>query len=240
MQIGNAVAFVTGANRGIGRAIIDELLRAGAPRIYAAARDTAAVAQLSQIDPRIHPVELDVTDASQVERAARQATDVTLLVNNAGVLDFGSFLDVTTAQVDRNFAANFTAPLNLTRTFVPAIAANGGGTIVNMLTLVALASMPGLSAYNASKAATWSMTQSLRATLAPKQIKVMGVFPGAVDTDMIKAIDMPKTPPAEIARAIVAGIAAGTEDVFPDPMSAGVYEQWKHDHKAVERQFGAM
>ena len=240
MQISKAVAFVTGANRGIGRALIDRLLDAGVPRIYAAVRDPAEVARLSQVDFRIRPILLDVTNGAQIEQAAAQASDANLLINNAGVLDFGSFLDVTAAQVERNFAANFTAPLNLTRAFVPVIAANGGGTIVNMLTLVALASMPGLSAYNASKAAAWSMTQSLRATLAVRNIKVMGVFPGAVDTDMIKGVDMPKTPAAEIARAIVDGIVGDSEDVFPDPMSSSVYEQWKLDHKAVEHQFGAM
>jgi len=240
MQISDAVAFVTGANRGIGRAIIDVLLEAGSPRIYATARDPAALTDLSRIDTRVHPVQLDITDPAGIDRAVRQATDVTLLVNNAGVLDFGNFLDVSDAQVERNFAANFSGPLNLTRALVPAITANGGGTIVNMLTLVALASMPGLSVYNASKAAAWSMTQSLRATLAPRHIKVMSVFPGAVDTDMIRAIEMPKTPPADVARAIVSGIAAGTEDVFPDAMSASLYEQWKQDHKAIERQFGAM
>lgn len=240
MQISKAVALVTGANRGIGRALVDQLLAAGAARIYAAVRDPAAVAALSRLDARVRPIVLDVTDGAQIDSAVSQAGDVDLLINNAGVLDFGSFVDATPAQVERNFATNFTGTLNVTRAFVPTISGNGGGTVVNLLTLVALASMPGLSVYNASKAAAWSMTQSLRATLASMNIKVMGVFPGAVDTDMIKAIDMPKTPAADIARAIIDGVAADSEDVFPDQMSAGLYEQWKKDHKAVERQFAAM
>lgn len=240
MEISKAVALVTGANRGIGRALVNRLLTAGATRVYAAVRDPAAVALLSRLDGRVRPIVLDVTDGAQIEGAVSQAGDVNLLINNAGVLDFGSFIDATSAQVERNFATNFTGTLNVTRAFVPTISRNGGGTVVNLLTLVALASMPGLSVYNASKAAAWSMTQSLRATLAAKNIKVMGVFPGAVDTDMIKAIDMPKTPAADIARAIIDGVAADSEDVFPDQMSAALYEQWKKDHKAVERQFAAM
>lgn len=240
MHISSAVALVTGANRGIGRALVDRLLFAGARQIYAAVRDEGATAALAVIDERVVPLVVDVTDQAQIDAAAARAGGVNLLINNAGVLDFGSFLEATPAQVERNFATNFFGSLNMSKAFAPAIEANGGGTIVNLLTLVALASMPGLSAYNASKAAAWSMTQSLRGSLASRGIKVMGVFPGAVDTDMIAGLDMPKTPAAQIADAIVEGLEADREDVFPDPMSASLYEQWKHDHKAVERQFAAM
>ena len=165
---------------------------------------------------------------------------MTLLVNNAGVLDFGGILDAPDEAFERNFSVNFHGKLNMARAFAPAIEKNGGGAIVNILTLVALASMPGLSVYNASKAAAWSMTQSLRASLAGKGIEVFGVFPGAVDTDMLAGVDIPKTGPADVARAIVEGIAAGHEDIFPDPMSTQVYAAWKQDHKAVEKQFAAM
>lgn len=163
-----------------------------------------------------------------------------MLINNAGVLDFGNFLDAQRAQIDRNFATNFYGTLEVIRAFVPVIERNGGGTIANLLTLVALASMPGLSVYNASKAAAWSMTQSWRASLEGKNIRVMGVFPGAVDTDMLAGVEMAKTSPAEVARAIVVGLGNDIEDVFPDPMSASLYEAWKKDHKAVERQFATM
>jgi short-subunit dehydrogenase len=117
---------------------------------------------------------------------------------------------------------------------------NGGGAIINVLTVVALASMPGIAAYNASKAAAWSMTQSLRGSLAGKGISVISVFPGPVDTDMSAAIPVEKASAADVAKAIVNGIEAGQEDIFPDPMSASVYETWRNDHKAIERRFAAM
>ncbi|WP_421762216.1 SDR family oxidoreductase [Devosia sp.] len=240
MDISNVTALITGANRGIGRALVAELHAAGAKRIYATARSLTDAEGLRTPDERVKGVVLDVNDKGQIAGAAARLGDVNLLINNAGVLDFGNFLTASREQIDRNFATNFFGPLEMTKAFAPVITANGGGVVVNMLTLVALASMPGLSVYNASKAAAWSMTQSLRATLAPMQIKVMGVFPGAVDTDMIADIDMPKTAPAAIAKAIVAGLVAGTEDVFPDAMSASVYDSWKADHKAVERQFATM
>jgi len=240
MQISSATALITGANRGIGRALVDRLLADGAPRIYATARTASEADRLAALDKRVVGLVLDVTVPAQIDAAATRAKDVTLLVNNAGVLDFGSFLEAGRAQVERNFATNFYGTLDVTKAFVPAIESNGGGTIVNLLTLVALASMPGLSVYNASKAAAWSMTQSWRASLATRNIKVMGVFPGAVDTDMLAGVDMPKTSAADIAAAISAAIAGDSEDVFPDPMSASLYEQWKADHKAVEHQFATM
>ncbi|HVY43899.1 MAG TPA: SDR family oxidoreductase [Hyphomicrobiaceae bacterium] len=240
MQIHSASAFVTGANRGIGRALVQRLLADGAKRVYGTARTQDEADKLAALDNRLTGIVMDVTQPSQIAAAAAQARDVTLLINNAGVLDFGNLLEVDRAKVDRNFATNFYGTLDVTRAFAPVLEANGGGTIVNLLTLVALASMPGLSVYNASKAAAWSMTQSWRATLAAKNVKVMGVFPGAVDTDMLAGVDMPKTSPADIAAAICAGLADDREDVFPDAMSAAVYEQWKTDHKSVERQFALM
>jgi short-subunit dehydrogenase len=128
----------------------------------------------------------------------------------------------------------------MTRAFVPILERNGGGAIVNLLTLVALASMPGLSTYNASKAAAWSMTQSLRASVSDKNIAVYGVFPGAVDTDMLAGVDMAKTSPVEIAKALLQGIESDREDIFPDPMSTQIYAAWQQDHKAVEKQFATM
>lgn len=237
----NATALVTGANRGIGREIVRALLAAGAHKIYAAARDDATLGGTLALDPaRVVPLKVDVTDRAAVAALATRARDVTLLVNNAGVLDFGGILEAPHEAIERNFATNFYGKLNMARAFAPVIEANGGGAIINLLTLVALASMPGLAVYNASKAAAWSMTQSLRASLAGKGVEVFGVFPGAVDTDMLAGVDMPKTSPAEVARAIMQGVAEGREDIFPDPMSTQMYAAWKQDHKAVEKQFAAM
>jgi NAD(P)-dependent dehydrogenase (short-subunit alcohol dehydrogenase family) len=240
MQISSAVALVTGANRGIGRSIVDRLLADGVAHIYAGARTRAAAEILSGLDPRVTGLVLDVTSDEQVREAAARAIGVTLLINNAGVLDPGHFLEADRAQLERAFATNFYGSLAMSTAFAPVIAANGGGTIVNVLTITALATMPSRSAYNASKAAAWSMTQSLRATLADKRIRVVGVFPGPVDTEMLAGLPIPKTPPADVAAAIVAGIAADLEDIYPDPAAQGAYAQWKLDHKSIERQFASL
>jgi NAD(P)-dependent dehydrogenase (short-subunit alcohol dehydrogenase family) len=235
MQIENATALVTGANRGIGRALVQALLDAGVRRVYAAARDPDAIAAT---DPRVVRVRLDVTDAASVAALAAAAPDVTLAISNAGTLDFGGPLEITDASIQRQFAVNFFGPLHVAQALAPALERNHGA-LANVLTIVALASMPGLAGYNASKAALWSMTQSLRGALGGRGVAVHAVFPGPIDTDMAAEITLPKTSPADTAKAILAGIAAGNEDIFPDPMSQQVYAAWKQDHKAVEKQFAA-
>lgn len=239
MNLQSQIALVTGANRGIGRALVQALLNSGVKKVYATARSSEKLAQLP-IDARVTPLQVEVSDASSVAALATAAPDVTLLINNAGVLDFGPVLDAPLSAFERNFATNFYGVLHMSRAFVPVIERNGGGAIVNVLTLVALASMPGLGVYNASKAATWSLTQSMRANLASRNIEVYNVFPGAVDTDMLAGVDMPKTSPSDIADAVLQGLTDSNEDIFPDQMSSGLYAAWKADHKAVEKQFGAM
>lgn len=241
MKIQNATALVTGANRGIGYAFVNALLKAGAKKVYATARDVSSLESVTALDTnRVIPLQVDVTDRKLVNALPTQTPDVNLLINNAGILAFGSILDVPVETVIQQFETNFYGTLNMTRTFVPVIEKNQGGAIVNLLTLVALASMPGLSVYNASKAAAWSMTQSLRASVTAKGIAVHGVFPGAVDTDMLAGVEMAKTSPADITAAVLLGIEAEQEDIFPDPMSTQLYAAWKQDHKAIEKQFATM
>lgn len=241
MQIENHTVLVTGANRGIGQALVQAFAEAGAKKIYATARDPRSLeATLASNRSKVTPLQLDVTNTKSVAAAADKASDVTILVNNSGVLDFGNILDTPLDKFDRNFGTNFYGKLAMARAFAPIIESNGGGAIVNMLTLVALASMPGLAVYNASKAAAWSMTQSLRASLGSRHIEVFGVFPGAVDTDMLAGVEMPKTSPVDVAKAIVLGIMEGREDIFPDQMSQQLYSSWRQDHKAVEKQFATM
>jgi len=240
MQVRGSIALVTGANRGIGRALVESLLAHGAARVYATARHEADLEAIAGLDrQRIVALPLDVTDIAQLARIAEAAQDVNLLFNNAGVLDFGSVLDAPDEAFRRNFDVNCFGLLHTTRAFAPALTRNQG-TVVNLLTLVALASMPGLGVYNASKAAAWSLTQSLRADLGKKGVKVLGVFPGAVDTDMLKGVDMPKTSPRAVADEVIAALEADAEDVFPDPMSKQLYSQWARDHKGIEHQFAAM
>src|SRR5262249_27491564 len=241
MQIQNSTVLVTGANRGIGRALVQALLSAGAEKIYAGARDTSKLdGTLSFDHARVLPLKLDVTSAVSIEAAPRSASDVTLLVNNAGVIDFGGILDTPLDKIERNIKTNFYGALAMARAFAPVIEENGGGAIVNILTVAALASMPGLSVYNASKAAAWSMTQSLRADLSSKGIEVYAVFPRPVDTDMAASVDMAKTSPAEVASNVIAGIGEGHQDIFPDAMSRQFYIFWYQDHKAPEKEFSVI
>jgi NAD(P)-dependent dehydrogenase (short-subunit alcohol dehydrogenase family) len=238
MQIKNSVALVTGANRGIGRALVETLLERDVRRVYATARDLATLDELAASDVRIRPLRLDVTNPADAREAAQVAGDVSLLFNNAGVLALGGPTEVSLTKMRENMETNYFGTLNVTHAFIPALERNRGA-LVNMLTLVALASMPGLSAYNASKAAGLSLTQSFRADLAKLGVAVHGVFPGAVDTDMIREFTMPKTPAIDVARATLDGIEEGAEDIFPDVMAQQVYAAWRHDHKAVEKQFAA-
>lgn len=241
MQISGSVALVSGANRGIGRALVEALLKHGAKKVYASGRNLEDLKTVKTLDPgRVETLAMDVTNLDQLQAAAKLAADTNLLINNAGVLDAGSVLEAPAEAFQRDMEVNFYGVLHATRVFAPVLERNGGGAIVNLLTLVALASMPGFGVYNASKAAAWSLTQSLRADLGKKGTKVFGVFPGAIDTDMLKGIEIPKTAPIEVANAVMAGIEDGLEDIFPDPMSQQLYAQWKADHKAVERIFGGM
>jgi NAD(P)-dependent dehydrogenase (short-subunit alcohol dehydrogenase family) len=239
MQIRGSIALVSGANRGIGRALVEALLDRGARRVYATGRDLATLDGVVALDrARVRPLKLDVTNPGDARAAAGAAGDVNLLINNAGVATAAGAADTSVDMIRETMETNFFGLVNVTNAFLPTLREHHGA-IVNILTIVALASSPILAAYNASKAAGWSLTQSLRADLARDGITVHGVFPGAVDTDMIRSFTLPKTPAIDVARAVLDGIEAGTEDIFPDPMAQQLYAAWRQDHKAVERQLAA-
>jgi NAD(P)-dependent dehydrogenase (short-subunit alcohol dehydrogenase family) len=231
MTITNSIAFVTGANRGIGSALVDALLAAGAARVYAAARQP-----ISHTDARVIPITLDVTDAAAITAAAARAGDVTLLINNAGALEGGDVFAAGADALERQLAVNALAPLRLAAAFAPALR-RSRGAIVNILSVVAWAPMPGLASYSASKAAAASLTGSLRATLAADGVRVHAVYPGPVDTDMAAGIDLPKTSPADVARAVLAGVAAGDAEIFPDDFARQIAAGWFTDPRAVAAQF---
>jgi NAD(P)-dependent dehydrogenase (short-subunit alcohol dehydrogenase family) len=237
MKIQGSIALVTGASRGIGRSLVSALLAGGATKVYAAARD---VSKIDARDPRVVPLQLDVTNGDDIAAAAKKAADVNLLINNAGVLASYDLLATPRSDIERDLATNFFGTLAVTRAFAPIIERSGGGAVANLLTVVSLASMPALGGYSAAKAAAFSLTQALRAQLRAKKIDVHAVFPGPIDTDMAKDITLPKTSPDVAARAIVEGIARGDEDILPDPMAQQVFAQWAKDPKSVERQFGSM
>lgn len=240
MRINESVALITGANRGIGRAFVEALLERGVWRVYATARDVSTLDPVAQLDRRrVRTIKLDVRDAANARAAAATARDVNLLINNAAVATISGLADTPVERIRDTMETNFFGVLNVTNAFLPGLEQRHGA-VVNMLSLAALASTPVLAAYNASKAAGWSLTQTLRADLAKHGVSVFSVFPGAVDTDMIRAFQMPKTPAIEVARTTLDGIEAGEEDIFPDPMAQQLYSAWRHDHKAVERQFASM
>ena len=241
LKIRDSIAVVTGANRGIGLAFVRELLDRGVGRVYAAGRETAALDAVMALDRiRVVPLQLDLLDPKQIVEAASRTGAVSLLINNAGVAAFGSILNGSPELVERDMRTNYFGTLNVIRAFSPKIEEAGGGAIVNLLSVVSLANMPALGGYSASKAASWSMTQAVRAELAKKNIRVHAVFPGPVDTDMTKGIDLPKTAPKDIVRAVLDGVEAGQDDITPDSMSREVHGAWLKNPKGIEQQFGAM
>ena len=237
MKIEGSIALVTGANRGLGKAIVAALVEAGAAKIYAAARD---VSRIAGGGPRVVPLTLDTARPEQIAAAARQAGDVTLLVNNAGVLNSFDVLTATHAELDADMQTNAHGTLAMIKAFVPVLERAGGATIVNVLSLVSLASFPALGGYSASKAAAFSMTQSLRPALRAKRIDVLAALPGLIDTDMVKDFRMPKTSAADVARGLLAGIERGEEEIFPDPMAQQMGELWRKSHKDLERAFASL
>jgi NAD(P)-dependent dehydrogenase (short-subunit alcohol dehydrogenase family) len=238
MKTQDTIALVTGANRGIGRAFVEAYLAHGAKKVYAAARKRTDLDAIVALDPkRVVPIVLDVSKPAEVAAAAATAKDVNVLINNAGVLSFGNVLEASEETLPRDLDINYFGTIRVTRAFAPMIEKNGGGVVANLLSVVSLASMPGVAGYNASKAALWSATQSMRADLAKRDIRVVGVFPGPIDTDMAKDFPMAKTPAIDVANDVLNGIANGAEDIFPDPMAKQVYAAWSKDHKAVEKQF---
>jgi short-subunit dehydrogenase len=192
---------------------------------------------------RIVGLPLDVTDEGSLARAAELAPDVMLLVNNAGVLASFGLLTSDTDAIAKDFAINFYGVLATTKAFLPALkraGARGQGALVNMLSVVSLASLPSLGGYSASKAAASSVTQGLRVDLGKHGISVHGVFAGAIDTDMTRGMEMAKARPSDVARAILEGVERGEEDIFPDAMSRQISAAWRENPKQVERQLGGM
>jgi NAD(P)-dependent dehydrogenase (short-subunit alcohol dehydrogenase family) len=231
MDISTSVPAVTGASRGLGRALVDELLDRGVPKVYALARDTSSV----HADSRVVPVVFDLLDPASIEAAARSSSEATLLINNASTAAFANPLEAAPAALRDEMAVNYYGTYSTIRAFVQVLEANGGGAIVNVLSLLALASTPPMAGYSASKAAVHSLTQALRPVLAQRAITVHGVYPGGIDTEMLAGIDAPKTPAPEVAAGVLDGLAAGEEDIFPDPNARAMSDLWWSDPKSFER-----
>ena len=233
MDYTTSIPAVTGASRGLGRHLVDQLLERGAPTVYALARDTAQVRQ----DARVVPVAFDLLDPGSIAAAAARAADATLLINNASTAAFAGPLDAPFDAVRGEMETNFNGTFATIRAFVPVLEANGGGRVVNILSLLSLASTPPMAGYSASKAAAHSLTQALRPVLAERGIAVHGVYPAGIDTEMVRGIDTPKSPAADVAAGVLDGLAAGEEDIFPDPNARAMAATWWRDPKSFERAF---
>ena len=232
MNIENKTILITGANRGIGRALVEEFLSKGAKRTYAGTRQV-----FIHSDERVTPVILDVTKPEQINEAVGNVAILDILVNNAGV-DLHDDLNGR-AGIERHLAVNLFCTHGVTQAFLPLLV-RSEGAIVNVLSLAALASVPFSPAYAISKAAAFSMTQSLRALWADRGVKVHAVFAGPVDRDMARSLEIPKASPESVAKAILEGLERGEEDIFPDVMSGGIADGWRDGvSKTLERQMSA-
>ncbi len=218
MQLHNATVLITGANRGIGLAFAREALARGARKVYAGARNPASVTL-----PGVEPIALDVTDPAAVAAAARHASDVTLVVNNAGIASFGGFLaEGGEASARAHLETNFFGLLRVSQAFAPVLAAHGGGALLNVLSVASWINSPTLSVYGASKSAAWALTNGLRHDLRAQGTQVLGLHMGFVDTDLTRGIEMPKSTPEAIVRRALDALEAGAEEVLGDELTQQV------------------
>jgi NAD(P)-dependent dehydrogenase (short-subunit alcohol dehydrogenase family) len=233
MKISGSTALVTGANRGLGRAFVEALRQAGSAKIYAASRN----ADNGTSGDSVVPVRLDITDAAQVASAAAHCGDVDLLINNAGVARFKPAVGAPTMDDARlEMETNYFGTLAMCRAFAPVLKKNGGGAIVNMLSVVSLFNAPMQGSYCASKAAEWSLTKAVRFELHQQNTKVIGVYAGYIDTDMTGGITDAKSTPAAIAAAVIAGIEAGNEDILADERSRSVFAALRKDDRGFDAE----
>ena len=218
MNIEGAVVLVTGANRGLGAEYVRQLLDRGAAKVYAGARSPESVKNAGAI-----PLKLDVTSAADIQAAVQQCSDLTMLINNAGVV-IGSrvLVENSLENAKAEFETNVWGPFNLAKAFAPVLAANGGGAIVNVLSAVSWMSIKEVATYAMSKSAAWSLTNALRLELARQGTLVVAVHPAFIDTDMAAGVDMPKTSPHQVVERTLDGVAAGLPEVLADDTSAFV------------------
>ncbi|MBB3225171.1 SDR family oxidoreductase [Pseudoduganella umbonata] len=218
MKVNDSIALVTGANRGMGRAWAAALLQAGACKVYAAARDPATVDL-----PGAIPIRLDITDAAQVAAAARECADVTLLVNNAGIARGGELLAADGDDVLRHeLETNLFGTLAMCRAFAPVLGANGGGALINVLSVLSWISLPGAGPYCVAKAASWSMTNGIRHALRAQGTQVLGVHVGFMETNMTAHVPGPKAAPADVVRQALAALEAGAAEILADDLTRQV------------------
>ena len=223
------MALVTGANRGLGRSFARELLQRGAAKVYAAARNASAVTERG-----VTPVQLDITDPNRVVEVAAKCADVTLLVNNAGVMKASSFIGTPSLDPARlEMETNYFGTLNMCRAFAPVLATNGGGTIVNMLSVSSFYSNPLVASYGASKSAEWSLTNGIRTELAPQKTLVVGVHASYIDTDLAAGIDVPKISPESVAQQTFDAVESSNTEVLTDERTRFIKRSLSRDQELI-------
>jgi NAD(P)-dependent dehydrogenase (short-subunit alcohol dehydrogenase family) len=228
MKIAGSVALVTGADRGLGRVFARELVGRGAAKVYGAARNPAAVTQ-----PGVTPIALDITDPERVARVAHECSDVTLLVNNAGVMKASPFIGAPSLDAARlEMETNYFGTLSMCRAFAPVLAA-GGGAIVNMMSVTSFYTSPLDPSYGASKAAELSLTNGIRMELSRQGTLVVAVHASFIDTDMAAGIDAPKISPESVARQTFEAVEAGEIEVLADERTRTIKSQLPHDHELI-------
>ena len=231
--IADKSVLVTGGNRGIGRALVAEALRRGATRVYVGTRKPVA-----DSDARITPVPLDVTNAAQIQQAVVDVGTLDVLVNNAGIALYDDLSD--RGALEQHLAVNLYGTYSVIQAFLPLLSSSKGA-VINNLSVNALAPLPLIPAYSMSKAAAFSLTQSLRTLLAERGVTVHAILTGIVDTDMTRGLDTPKASPESVARAVFDGVENDDEDIFPDPISGSMAQGWRSGPaKALERQYAAL
>ena len=236
------VVLVTGANRGIGKALAIKALQLGASKVYATARDVLKLAELKAIDSdRVVALELDVTNQKQINAVAAAAGDVEIIINNAGMGTGALLLAENVVENSKlEMEANFFGPMRMGVAFAPILKANGGGAMVNILSVAGLINFPFAPTYSCSKAAGHSLTQGQRTVMAGQNTLVCGVYPGPIDTDMTAGMAMDKGSPEEVATNVFEGIATGEEDIFPDTFAIGFAKGLKADPKDIEKSIAAQ
>lgn len=241
MKIKNSIVLVTGANRGIGKAFVEELLVAGAKKVYLGVRDPSNIAEFVKINPRKRvPLLLDVTDSEHIKNAAHNARDVTILINNAGVLHGGCLQDkMRMDQAHHEMGVNYFGTLSMIRAFAPILKANGGGAIINIASIAGLVPMQHMPTYSASKAAIHFLTMEARMELARQGTFVVGVYPGPVDTDMAKTYGQSKIKPSRVAQETICGFEEGETQIFPDPFLKNIYAVL-HNHAEYVAEDNAL
>lgn len=234
----NKVILITGANRGIGKSLVEASLKKGASKIYATSRDLSKMPDFQ--DERVKLLELDITDNAQISKVVEKATDVDMLINNAGILSQGNILEGEISAIENDMNVNYYGTINMMRAFAPILEKNSPAKIVNLASIVAYSPLPSIAGYSASKTALYSATLSVRIELAKKGVTVHAINPGAIDTDMNKGSEWDMPAPKAIAKIILDKVEEGVLDIVPDKMGIGMYSAWKEAPSKLAKMYHDM